>query len=81
MNRTIVLSLVALALGSAPALAVSFSRADRNGDGVVTYDEAERAFPRLNEKFIAKADKNDNGTIEKSEMPSLNYFDRFVNED
>jgi EF hand len=65
---------------SAPAHAVSFSRADANADGVVTFEEAERAFPRLSIVLIEKADRNGDGVIDKGEMPHLNSFDRFKNE-
>lgn len=64
-------------LGTTPARAVSFTHADRNRDGVVSFEEAERAFPRLNEVLIAKADKNGNGVIDKGEMPFLNSMKRF----
>lgn len=62
---------------AAPALAVSFSRADANRDGEVSFEEAERAFPKLNRVHIEKADQNRDGVISEGEMPFLNSFDRF----
>ena len=38
---------LALAASAGAAGAVSFSQADLNHDGVVTYEEAKRVFPRL----------------------------------
>jgi hypothetical protein len=41
------LAVLLLASSAAPAAAVSFPRADLNHDGVVTYEEARRVFPKL----------------------------------
>jgi Ca2+-binding EF-hand superfamily protein len=56
------------------AWAVSFSQADSNDDGVVTYSEAKRAFPRLPEVHFRKCDPNGDGVIERNEFPLLNNF-------
>jgi hypothetical protein len=72
--------LPALLALAAPAYAVSFSQADQNHDGVVSLEEAERAFPRMSQTLIDKADHNDDGYIDKGEFPSLNSIDRFENQ-
>jgi hypothetical protein len=67
----------AFLVSTLPALAVSFTHADRNTDGVVSFEEAQRAFPDLNIVLIEKADRNGDGVIDKGEMPHLNAFERF----
>ncbi|MFT3973906.1 MAG: hypothetical protein QM699_10775 [Amaricoccus sp.] len=78
-------SLVAAAAAAAvlvtpgPAIAkVAFSRADLNRDGVVTFDEAERAMPRLKHVQYLKADANGDGVIDKGEYPLLDTFYGYV---
>ncbi len=83
MTKTImaaILSIAGLLFGAGPSLAVSFTHTDSNGDGVVSYEEAEDAFPDLNLVFIKKADRNRDGVIDKNEMPHLNSFQRFQKE-
>jgi EF hand len=76
--RVPVAALASIFLAStAPAHAVSFPQADRNSDGVVSFDEAERAFSDLNIVFIEKADRNGDGAIDRSEIPYLNSYSRF----
>ena len=41
--------------------AVSFPQADLNHDGVVTYEEAKRVFPRLTEIQFRKNDPSGDG--------------------
>ena len=54
--------------------AVSFSQADLNHDGVVTYEEAKRVFPRLQPVHFEKSDPNGDGLIEPNEFPLLANF-------
>lgn len=69
----------ALAAGAIPAAAeVPISRADRNGDGIVTYDEAKRVMPRLKQVQYAKADSDGDGLIDKGEYPLLDSFYGYV---
>ena len=66
---------VALAAFAGPAAAtVSFSRADANHDGVVTWPEAHRAFPLLKQIHFDKCDPNGDGMIDKGEFPLLTNF-------
>lgn len=76
------MALIVMALSCLATLAhaASFSHTDRNRDGVVSFDEAEETFPRLNFVLIKKADRNGNGVIDKTEMPALNSINRFQNE-
>lgn len=67
-------ALVLLAASAVPAGAVSFSQADRNRDGVVSYEEAKRVFPKLARVQFAKNDPNGDGLIDKGEFPLLANF-------
>ena len=71
--RTLLAALL-LASSAAPAAAVSFPRADLNHDGVVTYEEARRVFPRLSEIQFQKNDPNGDGLIAPNEFPLLANF-------
>ena len=64
-------ALVALPGG---AHAVAFSQADTNRDGVVSWPEASRAFPRLRQVHFDSCDPNRDGVIEKNEFALLNNF-------
>ncbi len=59
-------------LTASAAGAVSFSRADANGDGVVTYQEAKRVFHGMSEVHYRKADTNGDGVVDQREFPLLN---------
>lgn len=66
---------LAAALGlPAAAHAVSFSQADRNGDGWVTFDEAERVLPRLKQVHFDKSDRRGDGRLDQGEFAQLNNF-------
>lgn len=78
--KRLVVCVLAFAALAGPVWAVSFSQADRNNDGVVTFEEAEQSFSRLNLVLIKKADGNRDGVIDKGEMPVLNSIDRFEND-
>ena len=58
----------------AGAQALAFSIADLNHDGVVTWPEARRVFPRLAEVHFHKCDPNGDGIITQAEYPLLNNF-------
>ena len=74
-SRTPALALAVLAASaSAAAALVPFSRADQNRDGYVTYEEAERVFPRLTEVHFRKNDPDGDGLISKREYPLLDQF-------
>ena len=60
--------------GALPAGAVSFSQADRDRDGVVSYEEAKRVFPRLTRVQFKKNDPNGDGLIDRGEFPLLANF-------
>lgn len=68
------LAALALLLSAGAAGAVSFSQADQNHDGVVTYKEAKRVFPRLTEIQFRKNDPSGDGLIEPDEFPLLANF-------
>jgi hypothetical protein len=53
------------------ARAVSFNRADRNNDGVVTWDEARRSMQGLAQPHFNAADVNGDGVIQPNEFPGL----------
>ena len=59
-------ALAAAALLALPggAQALAFSLADLNHDGVVTWPEARRVFPRLAEVHFRKCDPNGDGLID-----------------
>lgn len=67
-------ALALLAASALPAEAVSFSQADRDRDGVVTYEEAKRVFPRLARIQFMKNDPNGDGLIDQREFPLLANF-------
>jgi hypothetical protein len=72
-------SIPALALVACGALfvtapqagAVSFNQADRNNDGVVTWDEARRSLQGLAQPHFNAADVNGDGVISQNEFPGL----------
>ncbi len=64
----------ALVASSGAALAVSFSQADGNKDGYVTYAEAVKVFPRLKMVHFRKCDPSADGKIDADEFPMLNNF-------
>ena len=68
------LAAVLLATSAGAAGAVSFPQADLNHDGVVTYNEARRVFPRLTEIQFKKNDPSGDGMIEPNEFPLLANF-------
>ncbi len=76
MNR-VARTIFSLALGAAlvsvagAAHAVPWSQADRNRDGIVTWDEARVAFFGLTHPHFRRADRNRDGVIDRSEFPSL----------
>lgn len=61
----------ALTLAAGAAGAVSFPRADKNNDGQVTYDEARRTMPRLNEIHFGKCDRDGDGYLRAGEFACL----------
>ncbi|MCB1354607.1 MAG: EF-hand domain-containing protein [Rhodobacteraceae bacterium] len=67
----VAVSLAALCAVTSAAAGVAFPRADANGDGYVTYDEAKRVFPGMQEVTFLKADWNGDGKISAQEYPSL----------
>ncbi len=75
MRGRVLLGALALAASTGTAGAVSFSQADLNHDGVVTYKEAKRVFPRLQPVLFDKSDPNGDGLIGPDEFPLLaNYY-------
>ncbi len=60
-----------LLLAATGVSAASFSALDRNGDGVLSYPEAEREFRDLSEVHFLKADRNGDGAIGPDELPLL----------
>jgi hypothetical protein len=68
------LAALALAASAGAAGAVSFPQADLNHDGVVTYEEARRVFPRLTKIQFVKNDPSGDGLIEPDEFPLLANF-------
>ena len=70
----LLLAAALLAASAQAAGAVSFPQADLNHDGVVTYDEARRVFPRLAQVQFDKNDPNGDGFIEPDEFPLLANF-------
>jgi hypothetical protein len=71
--RTLLAALL-LAASAGAACAVSFPQADLNHDGVVTFREARRVFPRLEKVQFDKNDPNGDGLIEPDEFPLLANF-------
>ena len=68
------LAALLLAASAGAAGAVSFSQADRNRDGVVTWEEAKRVFPRLAKVQFQKNDPDGDGVITQREFPLLANF-------
>ena len=66
-----------LAVMSSAALAMEvsatdlFDLADSNHDGVVTYREAQLAYPNLPEQIFKMADSNKDGVLDESEFWEL----------
>ena len=67
-----------VAITSPAAAKVPISRADRNHDGIVTYEEACRVVPQLMEVQYLKADSNVDGVIDRGEYPLLDSFYGYV---
>jgi Ca2+-binding EF-hand superfamily protein len=83
MNTTalprLALAAALLAAATAPAAAkVAFPRADQNGDGVVTFQEAVRVMPRLKQIQFEKCDPDGDGLIDRGEYPLLDSFYGYV---
>ena len=57
-----------------PAHAVAFSQADKNRDGIVTFEEAVKVFPLLKKVQYLKCDAGGDGLIDKGEFPLLSTF-------
>lgn len=71
--RYLLATLATLAVAPA-AHAVSFSQADKDGDGYVTWPEAKRVFPRLMKVHFDKNDRGANGKLDQGEFSQLNNF-------
>lgn len=67
MIRMVLALLAALTLAG-PAGAVAFSRADKDGDRQVTYDEANRVMPKLDKVHFVKCDKDRDGRLTRGEF-------------
>jgi hypothetical protein len=74
MRIRLVLGALGLLASAGAAGAVSFSQADPNHDGVVTYEEAKRVFPLLQPVMFRKNDPNGDGLIGPNEFPLLANF-------
>ena len=74
MRTLVPAAALALLVSAAPAAAVSFSQADLNRDGLVTYPEARRVFQGLAEVHFEKCDPDGDGAIDQREFPLLNNF-------
>ena len=61
----------ALLQAAQAALAMPYTRADSNGDGVVDYEEAARAYPGLAQGQFRRLDMNRDGVIDRREYPQL----------
>lgn len=53
---------------SLPALAWADSKADANGDGVLTIDEVQAAFPEVNAEVFSSMDANADGMLDQDEV-------------
>jgi hypothetical protein len=62
---------IALVASAGVAHAVPWNQADRDRDGVVTWEEARVAFLGLTHPHFRRADRNRDGVIDRSEFPSL----------
>jgi hypothetical protein len=71
LRGPITLATVAALAAAGAAGAVSFSWADRDRDGFVTYEEAERTMPRLSEIHFGKCDGDRDGLLDKGEFACL----------
>ena len=75
MSRAaLALALLVAALAGPAGASVSFSQADPNHDGFVTWPEAQQAFPRLKKIHFEKCDPNGDGRIDQLEYPLLSNF-------
>jgi hypothetical protein len=70
----LVLAAAAAVAVAGPAQAVSWSQADSNRDGIVTFEEAVRVFPLLKEVQYLKCDGDGDGVIDKGDFALLNTF-------
>ncbi len=68
----------ALLLIAPTAQAQSFGSLDRDGDGLLTFQEAKRRFPRLQDVIFLKADSNGDGVIDRREFPAFQGIYRQV---
>ena len=74
MKRALVVAAVAAVLAGPAGATVSFSQADPNHDGYVTWPEAQRAFPLLKKVHFEKCDADGDGKIDQAEYPLLSTF-------
>ena len=72
MRRLLAALMLAASAGAAGA--VAFPQADLNHDGIISYEEAKRVFPRLTQIQYKKNDPNGDGLIEPDEFPLLANF-------
>lgn len=70
-GRLALLAGAAALLAAQAALATPYTRADRNGDDVVDYEEAARAYPGLSQGQFRRLDLNRDGVIDRREYPQL----------
>jgi hypothetical protein len=75
-SLVLALGLVVASAGAAGAAA--FGRADTDQDGRVTYIEARRVMPKLNQVSFNRFDTNKDGVIEQGEWSGLDAFYSFT---
>ena len=65
---------VTLCISTGASAAPAFSRADKNGDGFVSYPEARRGMPELSEVHFDKYDLDRDGQLHSGEYAGLDAF-------
>lgn len=66
--KTILATTAAVLALAAPTWAASVSELDANGDGVVTIDEMQAAYPEITAEEFAAVDTNADGAVDDEEL-------------
>jgi hypothetical protein len=72
--RPALAALTALAALPGPAGAIAFPIVDLNQDGVIEWEEARQAYPRLMAVHFRRCDLDGDGVIDRREFPVLDTF-------
>lgn len=67
MKSTVLTLLAAIGL-ALPGVALAVTEADTNGDGVLTIDEVQAAYPEITTELFTAMDLNADGALDDNEV-------------